>query len=180
MDEVAYDVRIDPALEPLTGETLPRTASREDEARLDIAARGFWQESAMAFFDVRVFNPFAKTHLKRTLEAAFDQNEKEKKTQYNQRVIDVEHGSFTPIVLSAYGGYGRETERFLSHLIHKLAEKKDIPVSSISNYVRTKLSFILVRSQVLCVRGNRKPWSKPSFDVQEAEVIQHNGRVREE
>ena len=81
------------------------------------------------------------------------------------------------LVLSAYG---RETERFLSHLIHKLAEKKDIPISSISNYVRTKLSFILVRSQVFCVQGNRKPWSKQSFDVQEAEVIQHNGRVREE
>ena len=64
LDEVSYDVRVEPPLEPLTGETLPRVASREEEARLDIAARGFWQDGAMAFFDVRVFNPFAKTHLK--------------------------------------------------------------------------------------------------------------------
>ena len=31
-----------------------------DEARLDIAARGFWQQCEMAFFDIRFFNPFAK------------------------------------------------------------------------------------------------------------------------
>ena len=150
IDEVAYDVRIEPPLEPLTGEELPRNASREDEARLDIAARGFWQPSAMAFFDVRVFNPFAKTHLKTTLDAAFDSQEQQKKTKYNQRVIQVEHGSFTPIVMSAYGGYGRETERFLSQLIHKISEKKDVPLSSISKYIRTK--FLLFWG-LLCASG---------------------------
>ena len=124
LDDVAYDVRIEPPLEPLTGEGLPDTSNKKDEARLDIAARGFWQEGAMAFFDVRVFNPFAKTHSKKTLEAIFDFHEDEKKTKYNQRVIDVEHGSFTPIVLSAYGGFGRETERFISNLITKISEKR--------------------------------------------------------
>ena len=178
LDDVAYDVRIEPPLEPLTGEGLPDTSNKKDEARLDIAARGFWQEGAMAFFDVRVFNPFAKTHSKKTLEAIFDFHEDEKKTKYNQRVIDVEHGSFTPIVLSAYGGFGRETERFISNLITKISEKKDVPVSTIANYVRTKLSFILVRSQVLCVRGNRKLW-QPKIDVQEAEVVHCQGRIRE-
>ena len=180
IDEVAYDVRIEPPLEPLTGEELPRNASREDEARLDIAARGFWQPSAMAFFDVRVFSPFAKTHLKTTLDAAFDSQEQQKKTKYNQRVIQVEHGSFTPIVMSAYGGYGRETERFLSQLIHKISEKKDVPLSSISNYIRTKLSFILVKAQVMCIRGSRKLWKQSSVDIQEAEVVHCRGRVRED
>ena len=178
INEIAYDVRIEPPLEPLTGEDLPTTANREEGARLDIAARGFWQQSAMAFFDVRVFNPFAKTHLKTTLEAAFESNEQHKKTKYNQRVIQIEHGSFTPIVLSAYGGYGREAERFMSQLIHNISEKKDVPVSSISNYIRTKLSFILVKAQSMCIRGRRKLW-KQSIDIQEAEVVNCSGRVRE-
>ena len=39
---------------------------------------------------------------------------KKKKRQYNQRVIQVEHGSFTPLVFSAYGGTGQETHHFLS------------------------------------------------------------------
>ena len=172
-------MRIEPPLEPLTGEELPKTANKEQEARLDIAARGFWQESAMAFFDVRVFNPFAKTHSKKTLDAAFDFHENYKKTKYNKRVINIEHGSFTPVVLSAYGGYGRETERFMSKLVSKIAEKKDVPLSSISNYVRTKLSFILVKSQVMCIRGSRKLW-KPKIDIQEAEVVQCQGEIRED
>ena len=178
LDDVAYDVRIEPPLEPLSGEKLPNNASTEEEARLDIAARGFWQDGAMAFFDVRVFNPFAKTHLRNNLESAFDNNEKQKKAKYNQGVIEIEHGSFTPLVISAYGGVSRETERFVSRLTVKIAEKKDLPVSTIANYIRTKLSFLLVRSQVLCIRGSRKLW-KQKVDVQEAEVVQCISNISE-
>ena len=39
------------------------------------------------------------------------------------------HGSFTLVVISAYDGFGRETERFPSILIVKVSEKRDIPVS---------------------------------------------------
>ena len=178
LKDVAYDVRVEPPLQPLTGESLHRSANKQDEARLDIAARGFWQDDAMAFFDVRVFNPFAKTYINTKLDAAFTQNEREKKTSYNQRVIDIEHGSFTPIVLSAYGGFGRETERFVSNLIHKIAEKKDMPVSVTANYIRTKISFILIKSQVLCMRGSRKVWHQ-HVDTLEAEVVESTGGIRD-
>ena len=180
LNEVAYDVRIEPPLEGLTGEQLQNSANKDTEARLDVAARGFWQDGAMAFFDVRVFNPFAKTHINQKLQAAFDSNERQKKAQYNERVINVEHGSFTPIVLSAYGGAGRETERFFALLIRKIAEKRDVPISVVANYVRTKISFVLVRSQVLCVRGCRKLWQKNSVDAGEAEVVQCRGRIKED
>ena len=78
----------------------------------------------MAFFDVRIFNPFAKSHLKSNLETVFKHNETVKKKAYNERVIQVEHGSFTPIVLSAMGGFGVETSRFVKRLIEKVAGKK--------------------------------------------------------
>ena len=133
----------------------------------------------MAFFDVRVFNPFAKTHMKSELDKAFETAENEKKDEYNERVIKIEHGSFTPLVLSAYGGYSRETERFMSRLITKIAEKRDVPISVIANYVRTKLSFILVRSQVMCIRGCRKLWGH-NMDILEAEVVQFVGKIRED
>ena len=57
-----------PPLEGLTGEQLQNSANKDTEARLDVAARGFWQDGAMAFFDVRVFNPFAKTHINQKLQ----------------------------------------------------------------------------------------------------------------
>ena len=109
LDSVAYDVQIEPALQPLTGEVLPRSANSDDEGRLDISARGFWQRGDKAFFDVRIFNPFAKSHLPVKLKTLFAAQETAKKRDYNEGVLRVEHGSFTPIVMSAYGGFRRET-----------------------------------------------------------------------
>ena len=59
-DSVAYDAQIEPALQPLTGEVLPRSATSDDKGKLDISAQGFWQTDDKAFFDFRIFNPCAK------------------------------------------------------------------------------------------------------------------------
>jgi len=40
---VCNDVEIEPILQELTGESLPRGANRAPDARLDIHARGFWE-----------------------------------------------------------------------------------------------------------------------------------------
>jgi len=43
VSEVCHDVAIEPVLQRLTGENLHyATANVEDEARLDVSARGFW------------------------------------------------------------------------------------------------------------------------------------------
>lgn len=116
LDEVCPDVVTEPSLLPLSGETISTSANGADDARLDIAARGFWLREQRAFFDVRVFNPFAHSYLSQRLPSAFVTNEKEKKRAYNSRVINVEHGSFTPLVFTPYGGAGREAERFLKEV----------------------------------------------------------------
>ena len=36
----------------------------------------------------------------------FDNQKNQNRRAYNQRVVEVEHGSFTPLVLSATGGIG--------------------------------------------------------------------------
>ena len=108
----------------------------------------------------------------------FNQNESAKKREYNDRVIRIEHGTFTPLVTSAYGGYGREASRFLSVLIDKVAEKHDMHTSIVANYIRTKLSFEIVRSQVLCIRGSRT-LRKAVVDVGDVEVVQHVAGIRE-
>ena len=101
------------------------------------------------------FNPFAKSCQNQNLQTAFDNNEKEKKRTYNQCVIQVEHGSFTPLVFSAYGGYGREAHQFIKKLVESIAEKKDFETSAVMNYIQMKISFALMRSLVNCVRGTR-------------------------
>ena len=155
MAEVHKDVRVEPHLQQLNGEALPSSAITSEEARLDVAARGFWQRGQLAFFDVRIINPFAKSHLNQKLENTFKSNEAEKKRKYNKRVLEVEQGSFSPFVMSPYGGQGKETEIVITTLATKIAEKRDIEPSLTLHWLRTKLSFCLLRSALLCLRGSR-------------------------
>ena len=64
MTEVCHGVCVEPTLQPITGEVLSNaTAISDDDARLDIAANGFWGGcSERAFFDVGVFNPHAPSN----------------------------------------------------------------------------------------------------------------------
>ena len=178
MNDVAYDVCIEPPLQPLSGESLSTGVNVEEEARLDIKARGFWNRDEMAFFDVRIFNPFAKSYLNTKIETVFRQQEAEKKREYGERVIRIEHGSFTPLVMSAYGGCGVETSRCISKLVDKISEKFDMDRSNVANYIRTKLSFHLVRSQVLCIRGSRSI-RVPKIDLGEVEYVQGLSEIRQ-
>ena len=180
MNDVAHEVETEPHLQSLTGEILDTGSNLENEARLDIAARSFWLENEKAFFDVRVFNPFAKTHLRSNLDAVFQNNENQKKIEYNDRVIKVEHGSFTPIVMSSCGGCGVETSRFVKRLAELVANKKDLETSVVSNYIRKKISFELIRSQVACIRGSRSLKKMTLVvDTNEVEVVHCAAQIRE-
>ena len=173
LSEVQNDVAIEPVLMPLTGEELPQSANITDEARLDISARGFWQDGQRAFFDVRVFNPFAPTHLQSSLAKCFEKNEREKKRKYNQRIIQIEHGTFSPLIFTPYGGVSRETEHFTKTLSAKLAEKRDVPYATVINWMRSKISFALIRSAILCVRGTRNWKTLEPTSTANIELAEH-------
>ena len=68
-----------------------------------VEVRFLRNERQGAFFDVRVFNPFAPSHASQTIQSTYWKNEKEKKRQYEKRIIDIEPGSFTPLVMSVTG-----------------------------------------------------------------------------
>ena len=63
LQEVCYNVAVEPPLLPLNGETItPVSAIRNDEARADVRATGFWGRRQGAFFDIRVFHPNAPSY----------------------------------------------------------------------------------------------------------------------
>ena len=49
--------------------------------------------------DVRVFNPLAQTYVSQPLATCYRKHEREKRRLYEQRVGDVEHGCFSPVVI---------------------------------------------------------------------------------
>ena len=97
-------------LQPITGEVLSHaTAISDDGARLDFAANGFWGgRFERAFFDVRVFNPHAPSN-RQPLPACYRKYENLKKRAYEQRVREIERGSFTPLVSLASQTFARKT-----------------------------------------------------------------------
>ena len=101
LKEFCKDVHVELQLQQITGEYLQHSAAAGNEVRLDISACGFWQAGQMAFLDVRVFNPNAKRYANIKLSKAYEINEKEKKKTYNERILQVEHGSFTPNFIHA-------------------------------------------------------------------------------
>ena len=86
-------------------------------------------------------------------------NENDKKRHYNRRILDVEHGAFTPLVFSTTGGMGPECERFHKEVAKRLSEKRSEPYSQTMSYIRSRISFSLLRSALMCLRGSRK-WTQ--------------------
>ena len=157
MTEVCHNVAIEPHLQPLSSETLHGTSSIiQDGARIDVAADGFWGgRFERAFFDVRVFNPYAPSNLRSTPEACYKKHENAKKRAYDQRIREVEHGTFSLLVFSCTGGMGRATSTTYKRLAALIAAKRDEPYSSTLGWTRCRLSFSLIRAAIMCFRGAR-------------------------
>ena len=163
LTEVCPNVEIEPALQPLTGERLTsRTAISGDEACLDVHAQGFWGDRGQcAFFDVRVFNPLAPSNSRSSLNTTYRHHESLKRRSYEQRVREVEYGSFTPLVFSATGGMAPAATIAFKKLASLLADKRQQTYNKITSWLRCSLSFSLVRSAVSCLRGARSSFHHP-------------------
>ena len=163
MTEVCHNVGIEPTLQPITDERLVhRTANRQDGARLDVAADSFWgNDRQRAFFDVRVFNPHAPSYQNTPLAQCYRKNEQEKKRAYDQRIREIEHGSFSPLVFSTTGGMGTTATVVYKRLAAMMAEKYEKPYGQIIQLIRCKLNFSLLRSAIMCIRGSRSARRHP-------------------
>lgn len=166
LTEVCHNVAKEPPLQPLNGETFDRRSSNiQDNARLDIRARGFWNNAQDAFFDVRVFYPNAASNYSASLQSSYRKHEAAKKREYNQRVLEVEHGVFTPLVFTTTGGMGREATTFYKRLADMIAQKENKNYSTVMNWLRCRLSFATLRSAIMCIRGSRSSRHRPMLET---------------
>ena len=145
LKNVCADVEIEPRLQPVNN----------DEARLDIRARGFWRPGQSAFFDVRLPNTNAQSQVNSPIEKIYKKIRKRKKRKYNERVLNNEHGSFTPLVFSINEGLSQENTIYHKHLAEKIANKTDQRYDQVMAWIRCKLSFLIMKSALLCLRGSR-------------------------
>jgi hypothetical protein len=177
MKEVLRDVQVEPPLTPLSGEViLPRSANREPDARADIRARGFWLDHQSAYFNIRVFYPHAHSYLTRSLSGLFTTFEREKKRQYADRILQIEHGSFTPLIFSSCGGVSHETNSALRKLASMVAERRREHYGQTIALLRMRLHITLLRASIICLRGSRSRPVPRSVTDQPADMVLHELR----
>ena len=88
---------------------------------------------------------------------------------HTQRVIDVEQGTFTPLVFTTTGGIGEGCKRYHIRLAELIAAKKGEEYANTVFWIRSKVSFAILRSALLCLRGSRTPKRTIRSNVQEAD-----------
>ena len=69
----------------------------------------------------------------KSLQQCHVMNEQEKKRAYSERILQIDHGTFTPVRFSINGIMGRECQKFYSRLEQMIAEKRDLPQLISSN-----------------------------------------------
>ena len=154
MKEVCQDVRIEPELLPIESEGI-RHGNTADKARLDVCGIGVWGAYEKTFLDIRVMHPNSASYMNKPLKDVYVAHEKEKKRAYLERVLQVEKGTFTPIVFSTFGGTGKEADRHHKRIATLIAAKRNESYAAVINHIRTRLSFSLLRSILTAVRGVR-------------------------
>ena len=107
------------------------------------------------FLDIRVFHPNAPSYKNKSIEQLYTSHEQEKKRAYNERVLQVEKGSFTPIVMSTAGGMSKEAAKHHRRIAQLIADKRKEEYSHVMSYLRTRLRFNLLKSTLVAIRGIR-------------------------
>ena len=152
--EVCRDVVVEPHLLPVENEG-EITGATADRAAPDISSRGIWSTFQRTFFDVRVLHPNAPSYQSTSIPALYDKHEHEKMKKYASRILNVEKGSFTPLVYTTYGGWGPQATAYLKRLSIMIARKRNEDYHHVISHIRTRMRFALLRSVLVAVRGER-------------------------
>ena len=177
LDMVCHDVAVEPTLQPLTGEKLNRGANTAPVARLDVHCRGFWERQRAAFFVIRVCHPNADSYRDLTPNQVYKLHEDEKKRKYASRILEVEQGTFTPLVFTTTGGMSDECQRYHSWLAELISAKKQDNYATTMSWIRTKVSFAILRTALVCLRGTG-PRQGRRANVQENDLEIDKGLAR--
>ena len=106
-------------------------------------------------------HPNSATYLNKSTQQLFEMHEKEKKRSYLEQVLQVEKGSFTPIVFSTFGTSGKEAQRYHKRIAELLADKKNERYEQVLSHMKTRLCFSLRRSILMAVREVRGRQQSP-------------------
>ena len=125
----------------------------------------------------RVFNPYTPSHRGTTLAQRYRRNEQEKKRVYEEKVREVEYGSFSPLIFSTSVGMGPIATVVYKWIATLIAEKRDQPYSRTLFWICYKLSLVSTVCTCANDSGNLLRTS-PIMDMLHVVVMWRNNQTR--
>ena len=179
LSKVCKDVDVKPHLLPIDSDVLnTRSTVTSPEARLDIKAGSFWSRGETAFFDVCRTYVNSTCNQKKSTESIFLEYEKDKKRNYQQRVIDVEMGFPPPRFFGTNRRKGKECKLFLSNLADKLPPPRKTASRMPVPYLVLEQAPLLKFLRSICsLRGSRSPFHKDAEFLDDFSVNARNADI---
>ena len=154
-----------------------RSANVEDGACLDINAGSFWgRDRRLAYFDVKVFNPFSFTYASFSLAQCYRRAELDKKQKYDEIIREAQNGTFSPLIFHSSGGIGPSATAVFKHIATLISENRGHPYCHMLYWIRTKLCYYsLLHSAVMRLQGSGSSYRRcnltgPSLDLACAKI----------
>jgi len=92
--------------------------------------------------------------------------------------MEIEQGTFTPLVFSTTGGMAEECRRYHSRLAELFSIKKGEDYSTTIAWDRTKVSFAILTAALLCLRGSRTIKKMNNLDMGDADLDEEKTKAR--
>ena len=137
----------------MNGVQLPKSTNTAADARLDVSARSLWNPLERAFLEIRVFRPLAPSNVAHgSIAKMYRSHENEKKTSYNARVLEIERGTFTPVVFSTTGGIGIEASKLMKRIAERTERKTGQRYSDVMGFIRKHIRFDLLKTTTIALQ----------------------------
>ena len=99
-----------------------------------------------------LFHICTLNQLKKPTSKVCENAERAKRALNCERILHVEKGTFAPLIFSVTGDTCPEARTFLRPLCEKVAHKNRQDYSYVSNFIKCKLSFLIRKLIILCIR----------------------------
>ena len=121
--------------------------------------------------DIRVFHAQAPTNRALgSVASMYKSHEASKKRDYNQRVIQVERATFTPVVFSTTGGIGKEAQILLKKIAERTSRKSGQEYSDVMRFLRVRVRFDLLKTTIIALRGARGKRTSTPANIEDVDM----------
>ena len=161
LTEVCSDVAVEPQLAPVSGEVFLAASTPPMMLALISGLEGCGPGHRILSWVSGFFHPDAPSYAIKPLDKLSAEHERKKKLEYAERIINVDRGTFTPLVFTTACCCAPECSRFVKRLCGLISNGDTKLYAETMTYVRCRLAFALLRSAIMCIRDARSSYQRP-------------------